>query len=303
MIVKKSNYVQSLQSLGGPSELQHKANKYKFEYTFFIHINEINFVMEGHWTPTFMSLAQSNDMDNVGMEDNGSANNESTIGEDFFHRNKSFSIVTNTFKTFELVCFHPSTMNQIVKTLRSVIYQSSMQAKTLAIFAKANRKYMFSQQQKRRIGNKNTLPDLEFDTFVAMFENGIIRIENSTGVKIPYTALQSEELTTTVLFEQIKQTQLLLNQWSEWIDNYLINWVHHNGLLTSDIDIPTTTASDSNTAKKIVRQNSRSYDRNSLATDDNYVLFENVDAINNDTFAYQNVDSNVDPSQNNCLVM
>ncbi|ETO36074.1 hypothetical protein RFI_00987 [Reticulomyxa filosa] len=132
--------------------------------------------MEGHWTPTFLNLSRSaaeNENEMAGTNESEDANNNNndptTIGEEFFHRGKSFSIVTNTYKTFELICFHPPTMSQIVKTLRGVIYQSSMQAKSLAIYAKANRKYMFSQQQKRRIGNKNTLDDLEFDTFVAVY--------------------------------------------------------------------------------------------------------------------------------------
>ncbi|ETO36075.1 hypothetical protein RFI_00988 [Reticulomyxa filosa] len=161
-----------------------------------------------------------------------------------------------------------------------------------------------------------------------MFENGIRKIENLTGMKIPYTALRSNELTTTVLFQQIKQTQLLLDQWMGWIDNYLVKWMQDNGLLSNDLDIHTLQNREPNTVyktffcllclfffllllylqkkkeKKIARETSRTYDRNSLATDDNYVLFENVNeiAVDSPTDTHPNVDgTNVDTDD--CLLM
>ncbi|ETO32367.1 hypothetical protein RFI_04749, partial [Reticulomyxa filosa] len=159
----KSNYVTSLQSLGGPLELQ--SEKYKNEHVHFIHLSDIHFVMEGHWTPNFLNLSSMNASHETLTTEDTNTNTESL--REFFHRDKSFSIVTKAYKTYELVCFHPSTRNRIVKTIRSLIYQTPMQAKSLAIFAQANRKYLSAQKRAvSPLGVHHNLDDLEFNAFV-----------------------------------------------------------------------------------------------------------------------------------------
>ena len=89
---------------------------------------------------------------------------------DFYHRSKSFSIVSKKYESFDLIAFHSETCQLISRTLRKLIYQSSIQSKRLAIYAKANRKYAFAHQQQmiRKSHINSDLEALEFDIFITV---------------------------------------------------------------------------------------------------------------------------------------
>ena len=115
-----------------------------------IDLNEILFVISGHWTPIFDRLKE----------------NETQFGMDesqFFHHSRCFSIVTNTYMTYDFISFNPESNHSIVNTMRSIIGQSMRTAKKFAIFAKANKKYI---NQTRPLIFKDNLEMLNFEMFV-----------------------------------------------------------------------------------------------------------------------------------------
>ena len=123
-----------------------------------IHLSDIKFVIDGHWTPTFETLTKSN---------------EFNLDESqFFSRNKSFSIVTKSFITYDFIAFNRETAKNIITILRNLLRQSSSSAKRMAIFAKANNKYLFStQQQNKPLAFTTNAEALEYDIFVMVSQH------------------------------------------------------------------------------------------------------------------------------------
>ena len=120
-----------------------------------LELGEILFIIDGHWTPIFESLVNSDQMDDNAAQEFAS----------YFHRSKCFSIVTNTYMTYDFLCFNPETTSSIVNTLRSIIHQSRELSSKMAIHAKANKKYQEGMSQSPLVF-PDTLSALNFEMFV-----------------------------------------------------------------------------------------------------------------------------------------
>ena len=120
-----------------------------------LELGEILFIIDGHWTPIFESLVNSDQMDDNAAQEFAS----------YFHRSKCFSIVTNTYMTYDFLCFNPETTSSIVNTLRSIIHQSRELSSKMAIHAKANKKYQEGMSQTPLVF-PDTLSALNFEMFV-----------------------------------------------------------------------------------------------------------------------------------------
>eukprot|EP01084_Bolivina_argentea_P042419 78208_1 len=104
-----------------------------------LEISEILFVISGHWTPIFESLNE--------IEETQFDMDESQ----FFHRSKCFSIVTNTYMSYDFISFNSETNQSIVNTMRTIIHQNHEKSQKMAIYAKANKKYFDGMNQIQNI--------------------------------------------------------------------------------------------------------------------------------------------------------
>ena len=62
--------------------------------------------------------------------------------KEFFDYKKCLSIVTQTYLTYDILTFDKNINHNIVQIIRSLINQTSHTSKTMAIHAKANKKYI-----------------------------------------------------------------------------------------------------------------------------------------------------------------
>merc|ERR1712157_566512 len=115
-----------------------------------LELSEILFIIDGHWTPIFEQLNESAAQQSFDMDES-----------QFFHRSKCFSIITNTYMTYDFISFNSQTNKCIVNTLRTIIHQTHELSSKMAIHAKANKKYYDGMNQTPLIF-KDTLSALNF---------------------------------------------------------------------------------------------------------------------------------------------
>lgn len=120
-----------------------------------IELSEILFIIDGHWTPMFDQL-------NAASVEQDSFDHDESL---FFHRSKCFSIVTNTYMTYDFISFNSEMNKCIVSTLNAIRHQTHEIASKMAIHAKANRKYNDALNQTPLIFT-DTLSALNFEMFV-----------------------------------------------------------------------------------------------------------------------------------------
>lgn len=120
-----------------------------------LELSEILFVIDGHWTPIFDQL-------NAASVEQDSFDHDESL---FFHRSKCFSIVTNTYMTYDFISFNSEMNKCIVSTLNAIRHQTHELSSKMAIHAKANNKYIDALNQTPLVFT-DTLSALNFEMFV-----------------------------------------------------------------------------------------------------------------------------------------
>jgi len=262
-----------------------------------LELSEILFIIDGHWTPIFATLSNETSFD--------------VTTSNFFHRSKCFSIVTNTFMTYDFISFNAPTNVCIVNTLRSIIHQTHEVSSKMAIFAKANKKYATSMNQTPLIF-KTTLSALNFEMFVLILHDCINKIEAELdNINIP--SVITTQANPSLLYPRICDENIAFSEWAAWIRVHLFESLKDFGYI-KEIDQIIEKNDDTNKNNKEVeilydkkkhnRRQSSLFGMKAFPTDDSYDLFagaidDQADDEEDDTFEYVSEDDD----DTNCLIM
>jgi len=272
-----------------------------------LELSEILFIIDGHWTPIFATLSNETSFD--------------VTTSNFFHRSKCFSIVTNTYMTYDFISFNSQTNACIVNTLRSIIHQTHEVSSKMAIFAKANKKYATSMNQTPLIF-KTTLSALNFEMFVLILQDCINKIEAELdNIDIP--SVITTQANPSLLYPMILKQNIAFSEWAAWIRVHLFESLKDFGYI-KEIDqiIENSTSNEEEQQGKEVeilydkkkhnRRQSSLFGMKAFPTDDTYDLFagaigspsedeDEEEEEKENKFAY--VSDSMDSNDPNCLIM
>merc|ERR1712087_1085138 len=151
----------------------------------------------------------------------------------FVHRSKCFSVVTNTYMTYDFICFNAETTHTIVHTLRGIIHQSRELSSKMAIRAKANRKYLDGMNQTPLVFH-NTLSALTFEIFVLVLQNSINKIGSELNIDIP-SAIESQA-NASLLYPILIEEDIPFSEWQSWCRTRLSDSLSELGYYQQDED-------------------------------------------------------------------
>eukprot|EP00485_Elphidium_margaritaceum_P009137 CAMPEP_0202688930 /NCGR_PEP_ID=MMETSP1385-20130828/4309_1 /ASSEMBLY_ACC=CAM_ASM_000861 /TAXON_ID=933848 /ORGANISM="Elphidium margaritaceum" /LENGTH=494 /DNA_ID=CAMNT_0049343989 /DNA_START=82 /DNA_END=1566 /DNA_ORIENTATION=+ len=195
----------------------HRGNELVAGHYQMIELSEILFVIDGHWTPVFEQLNECSAQQSFDQHES-----------QFFHRSRCFSIVTNTYMTYDFIAFNADTNFSIVHILRSIIQQTHERASKMAIYAKANRKYNDALGLQPLVFT-DTVSALEFEMFVLVLQDCIHKVGAQLDIDIP--SVITTDSNASLLFPLVVEDGIAFSDWHDWCRYYLLDTLRSHGYI------------------------------------------------------------------------
>eukprot|EP00483_Globobulimina_turgida_P011455 UN11477 len=151
---------------------------------------------------------------------------------EFFHRSKCFSIVTNTYMTYDFISFNQQTNKSIVNTLRLILYQTHEICSKMAIHAKANRKYLDGMNQTPLIF-KDTLAALNFEMFVLILQDCINKISTELQLNDIHSIITTQA-NSSLLYPMILHENVMFSDWYPWCRSHIFHTLKDYGYINQN---------------------------------------------------------------------